>query len=242
MQKRLSIIQILLFTLISISPTFCLDETRFLAQADSLFDKKKFAEAKELYQQLYDEGYYTPSTLLKMAFVSEGLSQNAKALFYLNAYYQATEDQKAYDKIQVLANAQLLTGYEVSDFNKIIIWFSNRSSYIIILCSIGILICTGLMLYSKKKKFTNGKLASGFVSLVFIGLIFFTGNFLSYPASAVVAKQTYFMSGPSAGASLLGMINDGHQISLAGETDIWAKVNWRGKEGFIKKMDLLQYQ
>ena len=145
MQKRLSIIQILLFTLISISPTFCLDETRFLAQADSLFDKKKFAEAIELYQQLYDEGYYTPSTLLKMAFVSEGLSQNAKALFYLNAYYQATEDQKAYDKIQVLANAQLLTGYEVSDFNKIIIWFSNRSPYIIILCSIGILICTGLI-------------------------------------------------------------------------------------------------
>ena len=241
MQKWFSNIQVLLLFLFSISMVQAMEEKNLLLQADSLYQKKKFSEAQKLYLKLYQQGFSSPATLLKMAFVNEGLGQTANALFFLSAYYKQTEDPKTYDKIQVLANALNLSGYEQTDFNRLIIWLSNRVDLTILLITSACLVSMLLMLYCRKRNMINGKMVAGFFSLFFLLALFLTTNFVEHPAQAVIARQTYFMNGPSAGANFLGMINDGNQVALAGEHDVWMKIKWNEKEGFVKKADLLFY-
>src|SRR5689334_23575886 len=102
MQKWFSNYQILLFVLISGSSAYAANEESLLQKADSLYEKRKFTDAQEIYLDLYHQGYSSPATLLKMAFVYEGLGQTTEALFYLTEYFNKTEDGKAYEKIQIL--------------------------------------------------------------------------------------------------------------------------------------------
>jgi uncharacterized protein YgiM (DUF1202 family) len=97
-------------------------------------------------------------------------------------------------------------------------------------------------LYSQKKNRVNRKLVAGFVSLFLIAVLFLTINFISPPAKAIIARETYLMAGPSAGANLILLVNDGNRVSVSGEEDVWVRVDWKGKEGYIKKNDLLYYK
>lgn len=241
MQKWVSNIPILLLLIIS-ATAHASNEFSLLRQADSLYLNKKYAEAQELYLELYQQGSSTPATLLKMAFVHEGLGQTSQALFFLTAYYNQTEDPKAYDKILVLANARSLQGYELSDVNRLRIWIHNRVEWLTLASAAGAMLCLSLMFYFKRQSSANGRLAFGFLGLFFISVLFVSVNFTGYPSKAVIAKPTYVMNGPSAGAGFLGMVNDGNLVSLSGEKDVWMRITWNGKEGFVKKNDLLFYQ
>lgn len=238
MQKWVSNIPILLWLVMSMS-AYASNEVSLLQKADSLYLNKKYAEAQELYFDLYQQGFSTPATLLKMAFVYEGLGQTSQALFFLTAYYKETEDSKAYDKILVLANARSLQGYEFSEVNRLRIWIQNRIEWFTLLAAGAALVCLLLMTYFRLKNSARGKLAFGFVGLFFTGVLFAAINFSGYPAQAVIAKPTYVMNGPSPGANFMGMINDGNLVSLSGEKDVWMRIKWNGKEGFVKKNDLL---
>jgi hypothetical protein len=174
-----------------------------------------------------------------MAFVYEGLGQTTEALFYLTEYFNKTEDTKAYEKIQILANAKNLSGYELTDFNRLAIWLSNRTFYLTIILIGGCLLSVALMLVCMRKMMINGKLAAGFASLFFLSILFYSINFINYPNGAVVAKQTYLMNGPSPAADLIGMLPDGNKVDFLDKHDVWVRVRWSGKEGFVKRNDLL---
>lgn len=242
MQKRFSFIPILIAFYFFQHPVFALDAQKLLSKADSLFQKRKFAESRELYFQLYQQGYSSQATLLKMAYVHEGLGQLGHALFFLSAYYNLSEDPKAYDKIQTLANARNLSGYEMSDFDRATLWISNRTDVASSgLMAVSILALAGIIIF-KRKKFINAQRISWGFLLLITSLFLILVNFALPSPKGVIAKSTYFMSGPSAGASFVGMVSEGNQVSIAGSEDVWARVEWNGKDGFIKKNDLLVYQ
>lgn len=212
-----------------------------LLLADSLYEQNKFTEAQALYLQLYQMGYSSDATLLKMAFVNEGLGQTAKALFFLSAYYNQTEDEKAYEKIQTLANARNLSGYELTDSERLRFWLQNRVGVVVPGIACLCLFFMSMAFYFRKKGLSAAKLTMT-ISLLFLSAILFTAfNFLTGSDKAVVAKPIYFMSGPSAAATFLGMISEGNQVSFSGELDVWAQVQWKGKEGYVKRSDLLMY-
>ena len=241
MQKRFSFIPLLIAFYFFHNPAHAYEAQKLLSEADSLFQNKKFAESRELYYQLYQQGHTSHATLLKMAFVHEGLGQMGHALFFLNAYYNLSEDPKAYDKIQTLANARNLSGYELSDFERATLWMSNRSEVI----SIGLIALSLLLLaciyFFKKKGLGNAKMMAGGFLILIICLFVLVVNFASPSSKAVIAKPTYFMSGPSAGSSFVGMISEGNQISVADREDVWYRVSWNGKEGFVKMNHILVY-
>lgn len=217
-------------------------EEKLLLQADSLYQKKKYAEAQQLYFQLYQQGYSSPAAILKMAFVHEGLGQPTQALFFLSAYYNQTEDSKSYEKIQTLANARNLDGYELTDFDRLTIWLNNRMDTFLTIGVSGCLFCLALMVYCTKRKLLNAKMVTGVFSLLFLSLLFLMINLTAPSAKAIVAKPTYFMTGPSAGANFLGLVGEGHQVTFSTEKDVWIQVLWKDKEGYIKKNDLLFYR
>ena len=240
MQKWVSKIRIILIVVIGTCPAILYANQTLLNWADSLYNQKKFSEAREVYFQLYEQGFSSPATLLKMALVHEGLGETGQALYFLSAYYSETEDAKAYEKILTVANARGVKGYELNEWEKLTIWITNRKAiYLPVAIGLSVLFMA-IMIFNAKRANTNAKFAAGFVSLLFIGVSFSAINFLQPPDKAVVTTEVYFMSGPSAAANLISLIPEGNQVKLTGENDIWAEAEWNDKKGFLRKTDLLK--
>lgn len=242
MQKWVSNISVLLLALLMLHRVATAQsELNLLNHADSLYNSKKYSEAQQIYFELFQKGYSSPSTLLKMAFVHEGLGQIPQALFFLWSYYSQTEDSKAFEKIQVLSNAHNLKGYELTDWDRIMIWIGNREALVIPILTIAILVCVIFMMFLKWKALNNLRVVVGVLSTVILIVFIFITNFVDHPQKGVVTRLTYMMDGPSAGANLLTMISEGNQLSISGEHDVWVRVKWNSKDGYIRKNDVLLY-
>ena len=42
------------------------------------------------------------------------------------------------------------------------------------------------------------------------------------------------MEAPSAGSDLIDITGKGHKVVVSGKTDVWYKIEWQGKDGYIK--------
>jgi hypothetical protein len=239
MQKWFSFIPVLIVLSVTLAVANSNSPQELLRQADSLYQKKKFAESRELYFQLYQLGQASQATILKMAFVHEGLGEIGYALFFLTTYYNQTEDSKAYEKILKLAKEQNLTGFELSDFDRATIWLNNRLVLWLQVVIAGCVLCLAALVFAKSKGHKTLLVFSGGMMAVLICLLLLTVNFSSPLTKAVITKQTYFMSGPSAASNFLGMVPEGNQVSLIGMEDVWVKIKWNEKEGYMKRNDLL---
>jgi uncharacterized protein YgiM (DUF1202 family) len=51
--------------------------------------------------------------------------------------------------------------------------------------------------------------------------------------------NTYLMDGPSAGASVIAVIDEGHLVEIVGKVDVWYEISWNGNRAFIKENSLL---
>ncbi len=47
------------------------------------------------------------------------------------------------------------------------------------------------------------------------------------------------MNGPSAGASVISIVRDGHRVQVLGKEDVWLKVQWGEGVAYIKENNLL---
>ena len=212
---------------------------QLLAQADSLYAQKKYSEASKVYAQLYQQGFFSEATLLKMAFAYEGLGEAGKALYYLEAYYRITEDAKTYEKIKTLANAKNISGYELSEMDRLLIWASNRKKiYLPVITTVTFFLIALMFFYTKRKQF-NGKIVTGFLSILLILVTFVSINFIDAPNKAVVITESHFMSAPSAASNLIRLIPEGNQVKLGREHDIWIEAEWNNEMGYLRKTDLL---
>src|SRR5687768_16146486 len=81
-----------------------------LKTADSLFQAKRYTQSFEHYETILKQNQYTPSMLLKMAFIQEGLLHTGRAMYYLNLYYLSTNDKTALEKMNELATKYNLEG------------------------------------------------------------------------------------------------------------------------------------
>jgi hypothetical protein len=240
MQKWLLNITVILLLFLSLS-AYAQNEVLLLKRADSLYSKKKYSEAQRIYFQLFQQGYVTSATLIKMAFVYEGLNDTPKALFFLWQYYLHTEDDKVYEKIQVLSNAYNLNGFELTDFERIMIWVNNRIHFISLFLLAGGFMGLVVMFILHCKKQSSLKVAFGVLSVFMLALQLIIFNFGHPAKKGIVTNQTYLMNGPSAAANLLTVLKEGNQFDIKGNHDVWVQVNWNDKAGYIKRNDLLMY-
>jgi hypothetical protein len=208
--------------------------THRLKTADSLFAAKRYTQSFEHYEEILLQKEYTPSMFLKMAFIQEGLNHIGRALYYLNLYYIATKDKSALEKIQELATKYNLEGYDVSETDQLLSFYHDNRLYI----SAGLaafmifLISTGY--YGKRKGVTP--YASLTLSIIF-GVAFFAHLYYGEEVKTgiVTLPSTYLMNGPSAGASVVEIIGDGHRVEVIGRKDVWLRVRWGGNDAFVKE-------
>lgn len=204
-------------------------------EADSLFQEKKYTESFDIYQQiLEDERQASASMLLKMAYIKEGLGNFSDALYYLNLYYLKTTDRKVLDKMEELAGKKNVIGYDFNDLEFIqTIFYKYYQTIVFSLLSISILCLAGVYYLKIKRQSNPGLPAVGMVLI--LGLLFYILNFgKNYNRAIVKKSNTYLMTGPSAAAEVIQIINKGNRLKTLGKTDVWTQVELDSKIGYIR--------
>lgn len=205
-----------------------------LDQADSLFEVNKYTEALEIYETIFQEGQASPSMLLKMAFIQEGLENYVDALYYLNLYYERSGNKKALVKMQQIAAANELEGYDFTDQDYMLNIISKNK----LLIQIALLVLSLLLFAYIIRKFRNNESSRlALISQAFILSILFIFNneFFSTERAIVLNDHTLLRSAPSAAAEPLESIEKGHRVRVLEQTDVWVKIEWNDQSAYLRK-------
>lgn len=209
-----------------------------LKMADSLFYQRKYTQSLELYKGIFDEKAYSPAMLLKMAYVEEGLGHTALSLYYLNTYYQLTRNEKALEKMEETATAFQLRGYEITPLDRFLMFLTVYRLQVIGFLAMGTLLF-GIAAFRAKGKDMQWFIVV--VQFVFAAALLFMVNIdLSQDTGIVSKSPVYVMSGPSSGAKVVAIIGDGHRLHVEDTEDVWVKITWDGKDGWVKESTLLR--
>ncbi len=212
-----------------------------IKDADSLFAQKMYTQSFEIYKAIFDQKMYSQAMLLKMAFIQEGLGHLSQSMYYLNLYYLASDDEQALVKMEKVASENRLSGYEGNQMDLSHMLQENFVSISQVLMGLTVFFFS-LMIYQKRISDKRPYIL-GISALVTIGLLFLHINFSDTLSKGIVANDaTYVMSGPSAGSSVLSIINEGHQLEILDRKDVWLKVKWREGEAYIKDDQLLKIE
>jgi len=210
-----------------------------LTRADSLFQLKRYTQSFELYRSIFEQRQYTPAMLLKMAYIEEGLNRIAYSAYYLNLYYLVTQDDAAQLKLDELSQKYRLEGYEMNETDRLFTLYHQHNSEVSLALSVLVLFLFTATLVQRLRYQKKPYVAWGL--LIVTSLLFLAHfNFGIGQAKAIITKNnTYIMTGPSAGASVMAIVRDGHRVNIKGKKDVWVKVEWGDATGYIKESNVL---
>lgn len=237
MQKldRLILTKFSVFFLLVTHSAYSQTTTFSLSQADSLFSAKQYKEALTIYEQLIEEEQsYSPAMLLKVAFISEGMGDFAKATLYLSKYYDYSPNPRVIAKIKTLTNQATLIGYEVSDQEKLVKflldWKMELTSFFTFVAVLMLILAVALK--DKQKAFYVP-------AALTLGLAFAANNFLSAPESAIITGNgTLIMDSPTSAGNLIRRVEPGHRVKIKAKVDMWYEVEWNNRTAYIRQHNL----
>jgi hypothetical protein len=228
-----------LLFIISITYAFSQTSSFRLKTADSLFSQKQYTQSFEHYENMLKQKQYTPSMLLKMAFIKEGLLQIGQSMYYLNLYFLATHDKTALEKMNELATKYNLEGYETSETDHFLIFYQDHHLAISAALFALMIFMFSLMIYTRTRLKRRPVVSFTFLVIA----IALSGTHLYYgskrEAGIVTQPSTYIMSGPSAASPVVEIIGDGHRVEVIGKKDVWLKIKWNDDIAYVKKNTLL---
>lgn len=209
-----------------------------LKEADSLYQQKKYTQSIDHYQTILKQREYTPAMLLKMAHIQEGLNHVGSALYYLNLYYIASNDKSVLGKMEELATRFNLEGYENTDADRVLSFYRDYHFHITLALAVIALFFVSFA-FSIKRKGQRPVTPSVFTFLVLL-LLFFHINWGGKISLGIIsASNTFLMDGPSPGASVVAVVDEGHRVEIVGKKDVWLQVLWNGEVTYIKEGNLL---
>jgi hypothetical protein len=207
-----------------------------LQKADSLFNAKRYTQALQQYEGIVNNREYTPALLLKMAYIHEGLGHIAQTQYFLSLYFQSTHDNSVLEKMSELAKKNKLEGYnDLTDQGRILNLYHQHSAPVTAVLLALLTLLASLILVAKRR---SGKRPipafAAFISVVALLLVH-----LHYSEeetlSIVMTPNTYLMSGPSAGAEVITILDEGHRFAVTNKKDVWLKVRWREQDAYLKE-------
>jgi hypothetical protein len=237
---KLKLFILFTFSFLMISYTgICENQKDRLMIADSLFAQKKYTQSFDLYQEIYTSyGKVSPSMLLKMAFVKEGLGDYSNALYYLNLYYLKTYDKKVLKKMENLAERYHLEGYNYDDAEFFLNLYQRFQIQIDLFVTGLLLIFLGILVYQKRK---NGHISAmtGYAYISLLVVLLLVNNFGRERKQAIISSDNaYLMDGPSPGADVIDVVAVGHRVKILGHQDVWVEISWDDKSAYIKEFNL----
>ena len=210
-----------------------------LKKADSLYKTENFSASELIYEQSLSKiKNPSKSLFLKLASIKEKKGDFLKTLYYLNKAYELDPNEKILAKLNEIATLHELKGYELSDFNFLILFYKQYSGFLVaILLILGIYIF--VILFIKKYK-------SDYIPInqkVFLVIYLFgVGMLLNLPdkyhQGIINHDGVLLHSEPSAAAPIEVSIDKGNRLNVLGGNDIWRRVIWNEKFLYLKESDI----
>jgi hypothetical protein len=209
-----------------------------LKEADSLYQDKKYTQSLEHYRTILSQREYSPAMLLKMAYIQEGLNHIGQALYYLNLYYLVTNDKSVLGKMEEVATRYNLEGYENTDTDRVLSFYRDYYFHISLALAVVALFLVSLAFSIQRKG--QRPVASGIFTFLVLLTLFFHINWGGEISMGIVGSSNAFlMDGPSPGASVIDVVDEGHRVEIVGKKDVWLQVLWNGEVAYIKESNLL---
>ncbi len=239
MQKRFPKYLTILLLLMGTSNAFGQNLYQDLKKADSIYAKKKYAEAYDAYFQIFKQGKYTPQMLLKMAYVKEGLDEIPEALYYLNVYYVNFPARNILKKMESLAESKGIEGYAYNDLNYFLyLYYLYKTE--IFTTSVGILFLFFLAIVTNRVLFKRIPVTSPYLFLFLTAFVYLFVNYSdkAFYRGIVMNEKAVVMNEPSAGANVVGVLPKGTRTHIWGDDDIWYKIRLNGHMAYVRKSNM----
>ena len=234
--KSIFLIKVSIFFGLLLQSIHCQADVPRLLIADSLFNQQSYKEAMEIYEVNFNSGIYSPSMLLKMTFIAEGIGDSERATLYLSKYYDLSPNPQTISKIKTLTGQAQLVGYEVSDGMRFVLFLVEYKEILVGSLTL-FLILSLIVLWSQGKKLTEARFY--WPSIFLIVLIFLTNNFLNGPSTGLVTSSpTLIRSKPTAAGDFIDLVEPGHRVKIKSSKDIWYEIEWKEQIAYIKKEDV----
>ncbi|WP_426492483.1 hypothetical protein [Hymenobacter sp. 102] len=194
-------------------------------------------QAYPLYRQAREQdGQQSVRQLLRMAYVQEELGHYPAALYYLSLAQAWQPRNATWHKIVSLAQEHRLTGYPDSWRQNLLItvqrYYYRLLQGLLILAVVG-----GTLLLLRRRTADRAWWATYAAYLLLIGVYL---NMLAPGRVGLVARpRAPLMAGPSAGSTWLTTAAPGDRFEVQGQQDIWLRVQWQGRNAYIRRPDLL---
>jgi hypothetical protein len=232
--RRLKIVWIFVGMLTIVGSSFAQTASHRLKAADSLFVSKKYTQSFEQYENILKQHQYSPAMLLKMAYIQEGLNHVGQAMYYLNLYYLASRDKTAVYKMEELADKYKLWGYTTTDASWVLSFYHDYYGYISITLTALAVFLLSLMFYIKmrRKQTPVATLVCMVLLMMAFGYHLYVGD--EVEEAIITSPHAYLMDGPSAGATMIDVVGDGHRVEVIGRHDVWLKIQWDNVSGYVR--------
>ncbi|MBO9641166.1 MAG: tetratricopeptide repeat protein [Siphonobacter aquaeclarae] len=210
-----------------------------LAEADSLFRSHSFRKATAAYEEvLARTPRIAPAIYLKLAFLHEQRKDWLKEQYYLNLYYEQVPDERVLQRMNEIARTQNWKGYELDDFNLLVLLFKQYSGYLIgVLLVLGTYVFIVLLSKRVKKQYIPFRHKAIFF-FYWLGVALLVNLPGRYRQVIIRNPDTILRQDPSGGALPTEVVTEGHRLKVLGKSDIWYQVLWDNRLAYVKAADV----
>jgi hypothetical protein len=207
-----------------------------IRQADSLFAAGNENDAARLYETAITNGHTaTDPMLLKLASAYEHQNDLPHLLYYLQVYFNRHPDDSVLRKMNDIARANNLNGYETDDLNYFYLFYRKYGTYLLLFLLIpGVYVFSVLMLKQFRKQPVDQR--QKWVALLYLLLLLLFVNLPEGVQSGITSRDRVLLrTDPSAAAPVSEVIGRGHKVNILGSTDIYLRVLWRNELFYIRR-------
>ena len=209
---------------------------RELARADSLLGADDYAAATAVYTRLLAR-QPSPALLLRLAYAQEQAGRAPDALWALRRAYELRPDQSVLRKMDALAAAHHLTGYEYGDRYYFFTLLRRYYPWLLqSLLMVGVAAATLLLARRRRRPGSRPWAAALLTYLVGAAVAINLLRPDHLGREVIVRRPTPLMSGPTAGGQWLATVPAGQQLPVVGAAeDIWLPVRWQGARAWVRR-------
>ncbi len=207
-----------------------------LRRADSLFVAGDQVTAARIYETALAEGHTaTDPMLLKLASAYEAQNDIPRLLYYLDVYFERHPDDAVLRRMNDIARANNLSGYETDDLNYFYLFYRKYGVYFLLFLLIPAgYVFTVLMLKVTRKQAVPGR--QKWVIFFYLLLLLIFTNLPEGVQSGITSHDRVLLrTDPSAAAPVVDVIGRGHKVSILGTKDIYLRVLWHNNLYFIRR-------
>lgn len=210
--------------------------TDSLKRADSLFIAGDQINAARIYEMALAEGHTaTDPMLLKLASTYEQQNDVPRLLYYLDVYFERHPDDVVLRRMNDIARANNLSGYETDDLNYFYLFYRKYGLYFLLFLLLPagyVFTVLMLKLFRKQPVFRRQK----WIFFAYLVLLLIFTNLPEGIQSGITSHDRVLLrTDPSAAAPVVDVIGRGHKLSILGTRDIYLRVLWHNNLYFIRR-------